>query len=798
MPTRCRPFRVTSVPTTVNTTILATLLAATLTLGPAARLAAQPGAATAPASPTSRGAKVAPAPRYDATIRWTSYGIPHVKANDWGGLGYGFAYATMTDAACTVAREIVMVRGDLSRTFGPDSGHRESDLFHRTMLPDSSVRAFTRRQSATSNQFSAGYVAGYNRYLREHAADLAPACKGAAWVGPVSVDDVTRLTISVGIRYGAGRFMKEMAAAAPPGATRGNGADARDAVLTDFESPAGIGSNAVAMGKAVTASGRGLLLGNPHYPWLGSSRFHLIHTTIPGVVDVMGVSLYSTNRVSIGFNANVAWTHTVSTGTRSTLYALDLDPNDATRYRYGDGWRTMRQVSVSVPVKSASGETTETRTVWLSHYGPVVASAQLPWTAARAYAVRDVNLANDRGAVTYDAINRARSVAEVDAAISLGGVAFTNTIAADRYGAAYYGDVSVVPNLSAAQLDRCRVRVNSVPAAIIVLNGADTGCEWTVDPSAAVVGAMPPKAMPRLTRDDVVSNSNDSYWLTNPAAPLEGFSPIIGAERTARSLRTRAGLTFIAEATAAGKLVTPESLQSMLFSQRNFGAELLLDDVLTVCAAPNAPVSLPTGAVDIAPACTALRQWDRRETADSRGAQVWREFWRLAARVPNLFTVPFSASDPVHTPRDIAVGVPAVQEGVRRALAQAQQQLVKNGVAPDATLGSIQYDLRNGERIPIPGGDGTTGMWSVISSELTPRGYTPILQGNSYMQIVGWTKEGRVEPRGILSYSQHEDPNAPHGGDLTRLYSKGQMIALPFTEKEIVADAQLRVLRLRQ
>ena len=29
--------------------------------------------------------------RYNVDIRWTSYGIPHVKADDWGSLGYGFA-----------------------------------------------------------------------------------------------------------------------------------------------------------------------------------------------------------------------------------------------------------------------------------------------------------------------------------------------------------------------------------------------------------------------------------------------------------------------------------------------------------------------------------------------------------------------------------------------------------------------------------------------------------------------------------------------------------------------------------
>lgn len=759
-------------------------------------LAAQSATAT---RPVGKPGAARTTPAYDVTIRWTSYGIPHVKANDVGSLGFGFAYATMTDAACTIARDVVMVRGELSRTFGPDSGHRESDIFHRALLTDSAVKAFKATQSASANRSTAGYVAGYNRYLQDQAANLSPSCKGAAWVRPITVDDVIRLHMSFGIRYGVGRFMKEMATAAPPSERKAAGSGDDTAVQTDFDAPEGIGSNAVAMGKDVTTTGRGLLLGNPHYPWQGSSRFHLIHTTIPGQLDVMGVSLYSSNGVILGFNKDIAWTHTVSTGTRSTFYALDLDPNDPTRYKYGNAWRALQRVTVRVPLTSATGAaSTESRTVWMSHYGPVVMSEQLPWTTTRAFAIRDVNLANHRAAATYDALGRARTIADVDAAISLGGVAFTNTIAADREGTAYYADVSAVPNIDAAMLSACRVQARGIPAAVIVLNGADPACEWKQDTASAVPGAMPPRAMPRLRRTDVVSNANDSYWLTNPAAPLEGFSPIIGGERTARSLRTRAGLQFIAEATANGKKVSAEQLQAMLYSHRNYGAELLLNDVLALCAAPIAPVTTPNGSVDLAAACSALAAWDRKETIDSRGAQVWREFWAFAARIPNAWKVPFDAADAANTPRGLATDNPTVKEGLRRALAQAQQRLAQAGVAPDATLGSVQYEVRKGERVPIPGGAGGTGMWSVITTELKPGGYSPIIHGNSYIQVVGWKADGTVDPRGILTYSQHEDPNTEHGGDLTRLYSKGEMIRLPFSEADIIADKNLRVVRLKQ
>ena len=41
---------------------------------------------------------VAAKERYNVTVRWTAHGVPHVRAQDWGSLGYGFAYAVATDA----------------------------------------------------------------------------------------------------------------------------------------------------------------------------------------------------------------------------------------------------------------------------------------------------------------------------------------------------------------------------------------------------------------------------------------------------------------------------------------------------------------------------------------------------------------------------------------------------------------------------------------------------------------------------------------------------------------------------
>ena len=151
-----------------------------------------------------------------AEIRWTSYGIPHVKAQDWQSLGYGFAYATATDAVCVIAKDIAMVNGELSRFLGAE--HLDSDVFHKAILTDEKITAFDAQQSRRANDFATGYAKGYNRYLRDNAASLPASCADAEWVRPCP-QDVTRLAMGVGIRYGLGRFQAEIANAAPASTT---------------------------------------------------------------------------------------------------------------------------------------------------------------------------------------------------------------------------------------------------------------------------------------------------------------------------------------------------------------------------------------------------------------------------------------------------------------------------------------------------------------------------------------------------------------------------------------------------
>src|SRR6202022_689433 len=133
------------------------------------------------------------------------------------------------------------------------------------------------------------------------------------------------------------------------------------------------------------------------------------------------------------------------------------------------------------------------------------------------------------------------------------------------------------------------------------------------DPDAVEPGLFGPSNMPHLFRSDYVTNSNDSYWLSNPHQPLTGYACIIGAEATARSLRTRIGLIMAQQRVDGSDHLGPagftrQDLQDMDWSDRAYAGELTRDALVQLCRAmPGGFAPTTTGApVAVGGACDAL------------------------------------------------------------------------------------------------------------------------------------------------------------------------------------------------
>jgi acyl-homoserine-lactone acylase len=745
-----------------------------------------------------------------ATIQRTGNGVPHISAGDPETLAYAMAYAYAQDNVCMTANQLVTVRGERSRYFGGATPgllarrmlpNEQADFFIAAHMDDAALeRAWTSNASPESLALARGAVDGYNRYLSDQAGKLPVACNGQPWVKPMTLAEFRRQVELTDVQAATAALADAVLGARPPAPTAAVApavslADAavamREAGLLD--SP--LGSNAWAFGKDNTANGSGLLLGNPHFPWAGVNRFWQVHLTIPGNLDVMGVSMGNFPFVSIGFNRDVAWSNTVSTGKRFTLHELTLAAGDPTSYMV-DGQpvkMSSRSVSIQVPATDGSLQP-KTTTVWSTRWGPVlvIPRAGLNWTAKTAYAIKDANLGNVRPTDSWQGFARARSVQELRDAMKNIGTPWVTTLAADRQGNVLFADVSVVPDVDAAQLQRCapsKPAAALLPAAgLVVLDGSKSDCDWRRDPASHVPGLIAFERMPTTVRSDWVHNSNDSFFYSNPQQKWSGISPLVGDARVSRP-RTRAGLTEIPELLARGKL-TPEAVQRQLFENRNFMASVVVPDLLAACT--DAPTA------EARDGCAALRGWDRSNNLESRGAHLFREFWRTARSVPGIHRLAFDPAQPATTPAGLKMSDAAVAGKVWETLTAAVKAVRAAGFALDAPLGTVQRPLITNEAIALHGGDEFEGVLNNLGNQFAPginaKGLT-IDYGSSYIQTVTFDARGPVA-QAILTYGQSTDPASPHANDQMRLFSRKEWPVLPFHAEDVTKARVGEVLRL--
>ncbi len=747
----------------------------------------------------------------EVEIRRTAYGVPHIRALDREGLGYGAGYAYAQDNICLMADQVVTLSGERARVFGPEGQaivsfrpipNVEADAYFRTIFDMDALRAAYAQVDPRYAAMLRGYVAGYNRYLADTGPGGLPApCRDADWVRPIALDDLLRLNEEKMTQASAGAWLTGIVEARPPGAPA-----AMALAAPEPAQYAGLGSNGWAFGKAATDNGRGLLLANPHFPWATTNRFYQVHLTLPGELDVMGVTMAGLPGVSIGFNKDVAWTHTVSTDRHFSLFQLDLKPGDPMTYLVDGQELPIEAVSVEIPVKGEAEP--RRRTVYRTRHGPIVVApaSGFVWDEAHAYALRDANRGNLRASETWLRYALAGSVEDLRvAAVETLGIPWVNTIAADKEGHALYADVTATPNLTDAHMQACAAQAPAAPkwkaARIFVLDGSRSACDWPRDAASPIPGLMPGGAMPVLIREDFVANSNDSYWLTNPAQPLTGYPLVIGDENVPQNLRTRSGLQEIAARLAGadglpGDRFDRQAVQAMLYRNKVLAADLILDDLVAACEeAPGQ--SVEGAAVDLGPACAVLARWDRRADAQSVGTHIFLEFWGPASKIPDLYATAYDPADPVGTPHGLSRN-PKVRAAALQALADAVRLIQSRGVALDAPWGELQVRLVGEERLPVHGADGDLGVLNAQRSAWSDaaKAYLPV-HGTSYVQVVAFTDHG-PEAEAVLSYGQSAHPDSPHYGDQTRLYAAEAWRPLPFTEAQIAADPALVVTRLKR
>ena len=748
-----------------------------------------------------------------AVIRYTEHGIPHIVAKDFRGLGQGYGYAAATDNVCDLAGMYLTVSAQRSKYLGPDgaadtamsraSTNLHSDLFFQRVNDSGVVERLVARPAPLGprrevRELISGYVKGYNDYLARNAI-TDPACRGAAWLRPITELDVYRQFYAITITTGQGQFADQLLAAQPPSGAAAAAPDAArlkagvKGLLADDQ----LGSNGIAIGAAGTAAGKGsVLLGNPHYPWHGGRRFWQAQLTIPGRFDVAGAGLLGLPLIEIGHTADAAWTHTVATPVTFGLFEVPLTPGDPRTYLVDGKPEKMTSGDVAVQVRQADGTLkTVHQTFYATRYGPVISSLgdiPLPWTTHSAFALRDANAGNMRGLNTWFELDQARGTGDiVDALRHTQGLPWVNTIATDRAGNALYADLQVVPHVTDEQAMSCGTSLGRdvfPDTGLSILDGSKSSCGWGSDRDAIEPGLFGPSRLPSQQRRDYEVNSNDSAWLANANAPITGFPRIVGEIGTARSPRTQEALI-----TAASGGFTADSMARTLFADHSHLADMAAADTAKMCAAfPGGLAPSSSGPVPVGSACAALAAWDHTYTLGSRGSLLFQRFARTLSL--ESWKVPFDPAHPLTTPNTLDSTNPAIQKAFGDVLSAFRAA----GIPVDAPLGDFQAVTRLGDRIPIHGGPNPLGVLNVVSPVWDPaKGNVDVAAGSSFIQVVGFSGNRCPDGLTLLTYSQSENPASPYFADQTKLFSRSQWVRERFCEKDVLSAPGLRIVVVR-
>jgi penicillin amidase len=194
-----------------------------------------------------------------------------------------------------------------------------------------------------------------------------------------------------------------------------------------------VGSNNWVISGRLTADGAPLVANDMHLAvrvpniWYRASLEWSDPSSPSGLVRLIGITLPGAPALIIGSNTHVAWGFTNTYADWSDLILLEVDPQDPTRYRTPDGWRTFDRYDEVIDV--AGGPTDHMPVSW-TIWGPVIE----PDFRGRPRAMRWVAHDADRLAVVSAALENARTVEDTFNAVNGLGAPGQNFVVADSQG----------------------------------------------------------------------------------------------------------------------------------------------------------------------------------------------------------------------------------------------------------------------------------------------------------------------------------------------------------------------------
>lgn len=676
-------------------------------------------------------------------IRRTAFGVPHIQAENLAAAAYALAYVQLEDHGPKVAIGLLRARGEMGRWFGRDS--MESDFVAQRAYSIAVERYAD--IDALTRQVYEGFAAGANRYVALHPQEF-PAGFAPRFTGY----DVAARDVNVATPAQARRYLARVA----PQARRGRGAvaDVGDPSEAEGIDPIEEGSNAWAFAPSRTASGRAILLRNPHLAW--TAGYYEAHVTVPGVLDFYGdFRIGGPFGVIGGFNRDLGWATTNNAPDLEEIYALDVDPAREDHYLLDGASLPLQRELVTVHFRNGDGLSSETRETWRTPWGPVIYRDGGKVVVLKAAAEGEY-----RAGEQFLRMMRATSLAEWKEAMRMRARINSSFTYADRAGNIFYvwnADIPALPHAS----------------------GGDTSAVPTRRTSDVWTRYVPFDSLPQLLnpRGGYVHNENDAPYHTNLRQILDRSRYPANFPEPSLRLRSQLALQLI----DPQRKLSLEQVVALKHSYRMLLADRVKGDLVKAvrAARPDAAVA---SALDL------IARWDDTAAPTSRGAVLFEAWWRRYTEgvdADSMFAEPWTVDAPATTPRGLRDPARAA-EAFTWAVGETARRYGDVGVP----WGEV-HRVRIGKvDVPVGGCAGAMGCFRVLNFRTDADGKRSAIGGDGWVLAVEFGDVPRAYS--VLAYGESAREDSPLHGDQAEMFARGEMKRVAFRSADVEAQTVRR------
>ncbi|MGZ8293103.1 MAG: acylase [Telluria sp.] len=689
------------------------------------------------AAETARLAKLA----QRVTIMRDKWGIPHVFGKTDADAVFGLMYAQAEDDFNRVELNYINAMGRLAEVEGEAEVWR--DLRMKMYITPADMKAKYAASPAWLKKLMTGFADGLNWYLHTHP-EVKP--KLITHFEPWMALSFSEGSIGGDIEEIELKDLEQFYGKLPKVAQlAGKGFD---------EEPKG--SNGFAIAPKLSASGKALLLINPHTSFYFRPEVHMVSEE---GLNAYGAVTWGQFFIYQGFNERAGWMHTSGGGDVIDEYLETVVQKDGKYfYKYKGKDMPVKAVPVTLPYKTASGMASKTVTAYFTHHGPVVREKDGKWVAVKM-------MEEPLKALTQSySRTKARSYKDFYKAMELRTNSSNNTVYADADGNIAYFHGNFVPKRD-PRFDWSKPVDGSTPAT-----------EW--------------KGLHAINETITLFNPSNG-WIQNTnnwpfrsageASPREQDYPkyMWSLPENARGLHALRVLD-------KKKDFTLDSLIAAAYDNYLTGFEPLLPQL--VRAWDEADAGNPLKA-QLAGQVNALRGWDLRYSVDS---------------VPTSLAI-YWAQDLVkrNGPAARAQGTPVLDYITANGTAQERlETLARASAKLEADFGSWQTPWGEINRFQRISGDvsqqyddskpsypvafpsavwGSLASFGMVAPQKTKRIYGD--RGNSFVAAVEFG--ARIRAKSILAGGQSANPASKHFSDQAEMYSKGQFKDVLFYKEDI-------------